>query len=125
MFGQHRLLDAAQIETLTARQYGDRHLADLSRRENEANVCRRLFERLQKGVESALRQHVDFVDHKDFDACHERHVLRAFDDLADIIDARVGGRVDFEHVRVAAFHDVLAVDTKASCARGMSIVGLS
>ena len=112
MLNQHRLLDAAQIEPLTARENRDRHFADFRRRENELHMARRLFERLQQRIKRALREHVNFVDDEDFGAGNERHVLRAFDDLADVVDAGVRRRVHFEHVRVAPFHDLSAMTAK-------------
>ncbi len=65
IFDQHRDLDAPQIEPLAARQNGHRNLADFRRREDEADMLRRLFERLEKRVERVLREHVHFVDDVD------------------------------------------------------------
>jgi hypothetical protein len=39
-------IDAAKVETLAARQDGDRNLADLGRRKNKLGVRRRFFQRL-------------------------------------------------------------------------------
>ncbi len=121
VFGQHRLLDAAKIETLAARQHRHRNLADFRRRENEFDVRGRLLERLQKGVEGALGEHVDFVDDEHLGAGEQRRVLRALDDLADVVDAGVRRRVHFEHVRVAAFHDLGAVRAEAGHIDGRTV----
>ena len=67
---QLRHVDAAQVEALAARQHGHRHLADLGGGEDELDVPRRLFQRLQQRVERALREHVHFVDDVDLVARH-------------------------------------------------------
>ena len=47
---------------------------------------------------------MDFVDDEDLrPVAHRREAERLDDDLADAIDAGVGGPVDLEHVHVAAF----------------------
>ena len=102
-------LDPAEVEALAAGEHGDRHLAHLGGGEDEADVLRRLLERLQKAVEGGLRQHVDFVDDVDLVAGDRRPVARRLDDLADVVDAGVRGGVHLDHVDMAAFHDGGAV----------------
>ncbi len=105
MFGQLRHVEPAQIETLAARQHGDRHLADFGRREDEVHVLRRLFQRLQQGVEGVLRQHVHFVDDVDLVARGDRLVADAFDQLADVVHAGAAGGVHLHHVDMAVLGD--------------------
>ena len=69
----------------------------------------RLFQRLQQAVEGGLREHVHFVDDIDLGARHHRAVARAFDDLANIVDAGVRGGVHLDHVDMARFDDRLAM----------------
>ncbi len=102
-------LDAAEVEALAARQYGDRHLAHLGGGEDELHVLRRLLQRLQQAVEGGLRQHVHFVDDVDLVAGDRRLVAHRLDDLADVVDAGVGGGVHLDDVDVAALHDGGAV----------------
>ena len=65
---------------------------------------RRLLNRFEQRVERRRRQHVDFVDDEDLVAVAHRRNGQPFDNhLAHVVDARVGGGVDFEHVDVAAF----------------------
>ena len=45
---EDRLIDAAQVEALAAREDGDRHLADLGRGEDELHMLGRLLERLRE-----------------------------------------------------------------------------
>ena len=54
MFDQAIRRHAAQIESLAARQHGDRHLADFRGGEDELHMFRRLFQRLQQRVEGAF-----------------------------------------------------------------------
>ena len=106
-------LDAAQVEALAAGQDRDRDLADFRGGEDELGVGRRLLERLQEGVERLLRQHVDLVDDVDLVAGRDRRIADAVDDLADVVDARMGGGVHLQHVHVPRFHDRLAMDAEA------------
>ena len=106
---QHVGLDPAQIEALAARQHRDRHLSDFGGGEHEFGVLRRLFQRLQEGVERRRRQHVDFVDDVDLVAGAGRRVAHAVVDLAHVVDAGMRGGVHFQHVHVPAFHDRLAM----------------
>ena len=105
VFDEDFRLDAAQIEALAAGQDGHRHLADLGGGEDEFGVRRRLFQRLQQGVEGLVRQHVDFVEDIDLVARLDRRVADALDDVADAVDARVGGGVHLDHVHMLAGHD--------------------
>ena len=106
---QHVGIDPAQVETLAARQHRDRNFADFGGGEDEFGVLRRLFQRLQEGVEGRGREHVDFVDDVDLVARAGRRIAHAVVDLAYVVDAGMGGGVHFQHVHVPAFHDGLAM----------------
>ena len=106
---QHVGIDAAQIESLAARQHRHRHLADFGGREHEFGVLGRLLQRLQKGVEGRIRQHVHFVDDVDLVARAGRGIAHAIVDLTDVIDAGVRGGVHLQHIHVPAFHDRLTM----------------
>ena len=98
-----------QLEDLRPRLDRGRHRVQFGRRHHELHVRRRLFDGLQQGVERALRQPVDFVDDEHLVAvAHRRDRERLDDDLADGVDAGVGGAVDLEDVQVAAFGDLHA-----------------
>ena len=101
MLDQDLGVDPAQIEALAARQHGDRHLADLGRREDELDVRRRLLKRLQQRVEGLLRQHMHFVDDIDLVARGPWRIAHALDQLADIVDAGARRRVHLHHVDMA------------------------
>ncbi|MNV02411.1 hypothetical protein D3C71_926460 [compost metagenome] len=101
--------DAAQVEALAARQNGNWNLADFGGREDEFHMFRRLFQRLQKTVKRLRRQHVHFVDDIDLVARRNRAVTHLLDDLANIVDTRMGGGVHLDHVDMPAFHDRLAM----------------
>ena len=60
------------------------------------------FKRFEQGVERLLRQHVHFVDQIHLHPAARGHVLRVVDQLTDVVDAGVAGRVDLEQVDVAA-----------------------
>ncbi len=105
-------LDAAQVEALAAGQDRDRDLADFRSGEDELGVGRRLLQRLQEGVERLLREHVDLVDDVDLVARRDRRIADAVDDLADVLNARMGGGVHLEHVDVPGFDDRLAMQAE-------------
>ena len=69
----------------------------------------RLLKRLQQAVESLRREHVDLVDDIDLVARRDRPVAHLLDDLANVVDAGMGGGVHLDHVDMAAFHDRLAM----------------
>ena len=66
----------SQVELQAARQHGGRDFLRVGRGEHEFEVFRRLFQRLEHGVERRVRQHVNFVNHEDFKAPDDRLVNR-------------------------------------------------
>ena len=117
--------DAAQRETLTARQDCDRDLVDLGRREDEFDVGRRLFERLQQRVEGVLREHVNFVDDVDLVAPGDRPVAHPLGQLADVVDAGARSGVHLHHIDMAVVCDREALRALAArfCRRAARAVG--
>src|SRR5580765_1975863 len=96
-----------ELEHLRPRLDRRRHRVQLRRRHHELDVRRRLLDRLQQRVERALREAVDFVDDENLvSIAHGRDRERLDDDLANSVDARIRGAVDFEHIDVAAFGDL-------------------
>ena len=129
MVDQHLRLDAAQVEALAARAHGHRHLLDFGGGEEEFHMFGRLLQRLQQGVEGVLGEHVHFVDDVDLGARHHRAEARVLDDLAHIVDARVGGGVHLDHINVTALDDRLAMGAKLGhvdggpCDGGVAVTG--
>src|SRR5947209_18638295 len=109
MLYQQPGIDAPQVESLAARQYGDRDLADLGRGKNEFRVWRRLLQRLEQSVEGLRRQHMNFVQDVDLVARADRRIADRVVDLAHVIDAVVGGSIHLDDVDVPTLHDGLAV----------------
>ena len=60
-------------------------------------------------LKAAPREHVHFVEDVDLVARRHRRIADGVVDLADVVDAVVGGGVHLEHVDVAAVDDGLAV----------------
>ena len=99
--------DRLQLEDLRARLDRRRNLLDLRRRHHEDDVGRRLLDRLQQRVEGAPGEPVDFVDQEHLVAVAGRRGAQpGDDDVADLVDAGVGRRVDLEDVHVAALGDL-------------------
>ena len=102
--GRHR----AQVELQAAAQHRDRHLLRIGGGQHELQVLGRLLERLQHRVEGGRREHVHLVDHVDLEAPGHRLVDRLVEQLADLVDAAVGGGVQLDIVDMAAGIDVAA-----------------
>ena len=96
--GRHLL----QVELQAARQHGDRDLLRVGGREDELDVLRRLFQRLQHRVEGVVGQHVHLVDHVDLVARVRRRVHGLLEQLRHFVDAAVRRRVHLDIVDEAA-----------------------
>ncbi len=97
-----RRTDALEVEPLETAQHGRRHLRDLlglGGGEHEHHARRRLFENLEQRVPCFTREHVRFVD----DVHLVRRIARrgvhgAVAQVAGIVDAAIGCRVDLDDV---------------------------
>ena len=67
-------------------------------RQHENDVVRRLFQRLQQGVESSISDLMSFVKNVNFETVAGRTVTRGLTKFADFVDAAVGGGIDFNNV---------------------------
>ena len=97
-----------EIELDTARKDGHGQLLRVRRGQQELDVRRRFFERLQQGVERRLGKHVHFVDQIDLVPATRGHVLGVVDELAHVVDAGIAGCVDLQQIDKAACVDVRA-----------------
>ena len=70
----------------------------LGRGHDEDDFVGRLFERLQQRVRGFVGEHVRFVEDHDFVAAAGGRVAHHLAQFADLVDAAVGCRVDFDHV---------------------------
>ncbi len=109
MLDQHVDIDALEVEALAARQHRDRHLAHLGGGEDELHMLGRLFQRLEQAGEGRLRQHVHLVEDVDLVAGEVGLVVGAVDQLANIVDAGMRGRVHLDHVEVPALENGAAM----------------
>jgi len=85
-----------QIELQATAQHGHGNLLRIRGGQNEFDVRRRLFQRLEHGVERVPGQHVDFVDHVDLEAARGRRIHRLFQQLGHFVNAAVGRRVELK-----------------------------
>ena len=70
--------------------------------ENEDDALGRLFESFQQRVRSFVGELVRFVEDHHFVAARGRSVTNHFAQLANLVDAAIGGGVDFENVERSA-----------------------
>ena len=83
----------------------------------------RLFQSLEQAVEGLLRQHMHLVDDVDLVARGVRLVVGAVDQVADVVDAGVGGRVHLDHVEMPALEDGAAMLALLNHVEGRRAVG--
>ena len=91
-----------QVELQAARQHGHRHFLRIGGSEHKFEVVRRLFQRLQHGVERRVGQHVHLVDHEDFEAPLHRLVHRLLQQRLHLVHAAVGRSVKLGVIHKAA-----------------------
>ncbi len=85
-----------EVELQAARQHRHRNLLRVGGRENELDVLRRLFQRLQHRVEGVVGQHVHFVDHVDLEATNRRGIDRAVEQLGHLVDTTIGRSIHLD-----------------------------
>ena len=92
---QHRLRrHRAQRKLQATRQHRHRYLLRIGRCQDEFQIFGRLFQRLEHGIESRVRQHVHFVDHEDLEAPLHGLVNGLLQQALNFIDAPVGGGIE-------------------------------
>ena len=109
-----------EVELLAARGDGRRNLVRLRRAQNEHHPLGRLLQSFQQRVEGLAGDLVGFVDDENLVAVARRLVAHVFPQLAHIVDAAVGGRVDFNDVRRVALRNLEARGTLAARRRRRS-----
>ncbi len=78
-----------EIKLQATRQDRYRYFLRIGRGKNEFDVGRRLFERFQHSVERMPSQHMDFVDHVDFESAAAWRVYRLLEQLCHFLDAAI------------------------------------
>ena len=99
----------SEHKVLAAAHNGDGKLVRLCGGKDKDHALRRLFQRLQQGVEGVAGEHVGFVDDKNLVAAFHGRVADGFAQRAGIFNAVVGSAVDFRHVHVYALGDLAAL----------------
>ena len=103
-----------EVELQAARQHRDRNLLRIGGGEDELDVLRRLFQRLQHGVEGVAGKLVHFVDHIDLEAAARRRVGRLFQQAGHVLDAAIRCGIQFDVVDEATAIDLRAGGTDAA-----------
>ena len=98
----------AQHKLQAAAEHGNGHFVRVGGGEDEFDVFGWLFQRFEHGVERGFGEHVHFIDDIDFVFAGGGRVLGVFQHFADVVDAGVGGGVDFEQVYKPPGVDVAA-----------------
>ena len=94
IFKAHRM----EAEVLAARTDGLRNIFGSGGRHHEDHVAGRLFQRLQQRVEGGIGYLVGFVKDVDLVAVARRTIAGGIAQLANLVDAAIGGRVNLDHV---------------------------
>ena len=116
----------AEVEALAAREDGGRHLVRLGGGQDEDGVHRRLLQGLEQRVEGLGGEHVHLVDDVDLHAAFHRGEVHLVAQVADVVDAAVGGGVHLDDVHGAAPADGLAVRAGAvGVGGGLALAGVA
>ena len=99
-------LDGVKAEVLAARADGLGDVLGLGGGHHEDDVVGRLFEGLQQRVEGGVGDLVRFVEDVDLVLVARGAVAGGVAELADFVDAAVGGGVDFDDVDGGAGADL-------------------
>ena len=113
--------DAGEVVPLAAGADGGRHLLDLGGGQNKDDVGGGLFQRLEQGVEGRRREHMHLVDDVHLVAAGAGGVGGLVPQVADVVDAVVGGGVHLDHVEDAAVVDAAA---DRAAAAGVAVCGV-
>ncbi len=97
-----------KAEVLAARPDGLRNVFGLGGRHHEDDVGRRLLECLQQGIESCVSNLVCFVEDVHLEAIACGRVAGSVAKFAYLVDAAVGGSVDFDDIDSIALADFSA-----------------
>ena len=100
--------ERAEMKMLRARANGVDEIFGLGRRHHKDDAIGRFLERLEQSVGGFAGEHVRFVEDDDFVARTGGSVADHFAEFANLVDAAVGGRVDFDDVERRASGDFLA-----------------
>ena len=100
--------DGLEVEPLDAAADGFGDLLGVGGGEDELDVVGGLFEGFEQGIEGRGAEHVDFVDDVDLEAAAGGSEGGVGAELADVVDAGVGGGVDLDAVDIVAGGDAKA-----------------
>ncbi len=112
--------NAAEVEALAAGEDRGQHPLGIGGGQHEHHPWRWLLQGLEQGVEGGGREHVALIDHVDLPAGLHRREAGALDQLADVVDAGVGGGIDLDHIEGVAGGDRAAELTAAAGVGGGS-----
>ena len=97
--------NAAEVKALAAAQDGGQHPLGVGGGQHKHHPRWRFFQGFEQGIEGRRREHVALVDHVDLPAGLHRRKAGALDQLADVVDAGVGGGVNFDDIEGIAGSD--------------------
>ena len=100
--------DATEVEALAAREDGLGDRLHLGGGKDKDYVLGRLFQSLQQGVEGRRREHVHLVDDVNLIGAFGRGIAHDLAQLADVIDAIVGGAIYLQHIHAGGGGNALA-----------------
>ena len=90
---------------LTSRNDGRQNLAGFRGAEDEYDVTGRLLQGFQEGIRSLVGEHMGFVNDIDFTLAFYWRKVDLVANVANVIDASIARRVEFDNIHVAAIID--------------------
>ena len=114
--GPHR--NAPEIKALATAQDCGQHPLGIGGGQHKHHMGWWFLQGFKEGVEGCGGEHVAFVHHIHLPAGLHRRKAGAFDQVADVVYAGVGGGVDFDHIQGSPGTDRAAQFTLAAGFRG-------
>ena len=106
--------NSGKIITLTARQNSSGHFVYFRRSQNKDDMCRRFFHNFQQRIKRRCGKHVHLVNDIYFVGAFTGSIRCFIPQVADIVYAIVGRRVNFYHVHNAAVINPFADSTHSA-----------
>ena len=100
-----------KVINLTTAQNGWQNLMFLRCSQNEDDMCGWLLQRLQEGIESSCRQHVNLVNNENLVLAYLRRDARLLHQRLDVLHAIVGCSIELKDVKRALFVERLTAFT--------------
>jgi len=113
--------NSAKVEPLAPAENRCRDLVRFRGGHEEKHMARRFLQGFEEGVEGLGGEHVDFIDDVNLEPALARAIPNGLTQLADVVDAAIGGSVNLDDVHGIALGDLPAIGALIARERGYSL----